>query len=115
MHQLLGAAPIDVVNALYGFGANPSNNTLGDYSIGLLQASYSNLTSADMGFTVSDLMHSAYQLGESPNDTETWNLACAFISNATQTTFTDSPLFTINNVALTTFSLRFQSTQQTLT
>ena len=63
LESALGAAPIDVVNSLYGFGANPSNNILGDYSIGLLQASYSNLTSADMGFTVSDLMHSAYQLG----------------------------------------------------
>ena len=101
LSSALGASPSDVVNALYGFGASPSNSTLGDYSIRLLEASYSNLTSVDMGFTVSDLMHSAYQLGDSPNGNKTWNLGCAFIANATKTTFADSPLFTINNTALT--------------
>lgn len=100
LSSALGASPSDVVDALYGFGTSPSNSTLENYSISLLEAGYNNLTSADIGFTVSDLMHSAYQLGVSPSDNKTWSLACAFISNATQTTFADSPLFTINNVAL---------------
>ena len=59
-----------------------------------------NDTSSIAGFSVSDLMESAYQLGPSPNATQTWNLACELISNATQSTFSDSPLFTINSVSL---------------
>ena len=60
-----------------------------------------NMTTADPGFSVSDLTESSYQLGPSPNETQTWDLACALISNATQNTFSDSPLFTINNASLT--------------
>ena len=96
----LGASPDALVNQLYSFGPAPSNSMLEDYSITLLQASYSNMTTADAGFSVSDLMHSAYALGTSGNETQAWNLACSFISNATQITFQDSPLFTINNTAL---------------
>ena len=58
------------------------------------------MTTAEAGFSVSDLMESAYQLGPSPNETQTWNLACDLISNATQSTFSDSPLFTINSASL---------------
>ena len=61
---------------------------------------YANMTNAEAGFSVSDLMESSYQLGPSPNETQTWNLACDFISNATQSTFSDSPLFTINSASL---------------
>jgi RND superfamily putative drug exporter len=53
-----------------------------------------------VGFSVSDLVQSAYQLGSSPNETLIWNLACKLISNATQSTFSDSPLFTINSASL---------------
>jgi RND superfamily putative drug exporter len=61
---------------------------------------YANMTNAEAGFSVSDLMKSSYQLGPSPNETQTWNLACDLISNATQSTFSDSPLFTINSASL---------------
>jgi hypothetical protein len=98
----LGASPISVVNQLYSFGSSPSNATLANYAISLLQASYGNFTSSDVGFSVSDLMQLTYKLGASPNTTQTWKLACDLISNATQRTFVDSPLFTVNGTALST-------------
>ena len=97
----LGASPTSLVNQLYSFGSSPSNATLGNYAITLLEASESNITASDAGFSISALMDSAYQLGSSPNDTQTWNLACDSFSNATQSTFSDSPLFTINPASLT--------------
>ncbi len=96
----LGDTPLDIVNHLYSFGQSPTNATLGDFAITLLENSYSNLTAASTGFTTDDLMHSTYDLGASPNSSQTWNLACDLISNATQSTFKDSPLFTINSTAL---------------
>ncbi len=45
-------------------------------------------------------MNSAYQLGSMPSDAQTWALACNFISNATQTAFSDSPLFYVNSTSL---------------
>ena len=62
--------------------------------------SNSNITTTAAGFPVSDLTELANQLGPSPNETQTWDLACAFISNVTQSTFVGSPLFTIDNTAL---------------
>ena len=96
----LGASPSILVKNLDSLGSSPSNATLGSYAISLLENSYSNLTTSGADFTVDDLMHSTYQLGEFPNGTQTWNLACDFISNATQSTFSDSPLFTINSASL---------------
>ena len=102
LSSVLGASANDVVKKLHSFGASPTNSTLADYAITLLETSYSNMTSAGTGFTISDLMNSVYQLGELPNCNQTWNLASSFIANATQTTFVDSPLFRVNNTALTT-------------
>jgi RND superfamily putative drug exporter len=96
LSSALGASPSSLVNKLYSFGRSPSNLTLGTYSITLLQQSYSNLTSTDAGFSISDLMQTTYQLGASPNSNQTWILACDLISNATQSTFAQAPLFTIN-------------------
>ncbi len=42
----------------------------------------------------------SYQLELSLNATQSWSLACGYISNVTQTTFADSPLFTINATSL---------------
>jgi putative drug exporter of the RND superfamily len=101
LSSVLGASPNAVVEKLYSFGTSPSNKTLADYAITLLEKSYSNMTVEDAGFTISDLINSAYQLGELPSYNQTWKLASSFIANATKTTFVDSPLFTINNTALT--------------
>jgi RND superfamily putative drug exporter len=100
LSSALGASPTSLVNQLYSFGSSPSNVTLGNYAIALLETSYTNLATGDVGFSVSDLMDSSYQLGSSPNDTQTWNLACDLVSNATQSIFSDSPLFTINAESL---------------
>ncbi len=100
LSSALGAPRVSLVNQLYNFGPPPSNASLGNYAITLLENSYTNLTTANAGFSVSDLMEFTYQLGASPNATQTWNLACDFISNATQNTFSDSPLFAINTMSL---------------
>ncbi|HTY74626.1 MAG TPA: MMPL family transporter [Candidatus Nanoarchaeia archaeon] len=96
----LGASPAILVNELYNLGPSPSNATLGTYSISVLEASYSNMTAGNAGFSVSDLMQSAYQLGPTHSEAQTWQLACDLIANATQQTFANSPLFSINSQAL---------------
>ena len=96
----LGTSATALVNQLYSYGPSPSNATLGNYAISLLQTSYSNIAPSDTGFSVSDLIKSTYQLGSSPSDARTWTLACMFISNATQHTFVDSPLFQVNSRSL---------------
>jgi putative drug exporter of the RND superfamily len=96
----LGTSAKSLVNELYSFGPSPSNATLGNYAISLLETSYSNITMSDAGFSVSDLMQSAYLLGSSPSDAQAWTLACKFISNAAQSTFSDSPLFSVNSTSL---------------
>ena len=92
----LGASPTSVVNQLYSFGSSPSNLTLGNYAITVLENTYANMPSADVGFSVSDLVGSSYLLGLSPNYAQTWNLSCGIISNATQSALSGSPLFSIN-------------------
>ena len=96
----LGASPISVVNELYSFGPSPANATLANYAISLLETSYSNMTTADSGFSISDLMHSAYNLGAKPTSEQIWKLACDLTSNATATAFADSPLFHVNTASL---------------
>ena len=96
----LGTSATALVNQLFSYGPSPSNATLGNYAINLLQTSYSNTTTTDAGFSVSDLIKSTYQLGSSPSDAQTWTNACMFISNATQHTFVDSPLFQVNSRSL---------------
>ena len=90
----------ELVTKLYSFGPSPSNTKLGHYAINLLETNSSNITTSDIGFSISDLMNSAYLLGSSPSEAQTWNLACKFISNATQIAFSDSPLFSINSTSL---------------
>jgi len=92
----LGASPESIVNELSDLGPSPSNATLGNYAISLLETSYSNLTVADSGFSISDLMQSALDLGSNPSSRQTWDQACDLIANATQETFVNSPLFTVN-------------------
>jgi len=103
LSSALGASPTTVVTQLYNFGQSPSKSTLGNYAITLLETSYANMTSADVGFTVSDLVGGSYKLGTSPSFAQTWNLSCALISNATQSTLSSSPLFSINATALNNF------------
>ena len=100
MSSSLGISAKALVNELYSFGPSPSNVTLGSYTVNLLEASYSNITTPDAGFSINDLIQSAYQLGSTPNDAQTWTLASEIISNATQNAFVDSPLFTVNSTAL---------------
>jgi putative drug exporter of the RND superfamily len=98
----LGTSPTSLVNQLFSFGPSPSNETLGNYTLSLFVANYSNMTSASSGagFPVSELVQSAYLLGLSPNDAQTWGLACNLIATATQSTFADSPLFSVNAASL---------------
>jgi RND superfamily putative drug exporter len=96
----LGITPIQLVSQLYSFGPSPSNVTLANYAISLAESNYSDMLDSNAGFSVSELVQSAYQLGSSPSDAQAWTLACKFISNATQSTFSDSPLFSVNSTSL---------------
>ena len=97
----LGTSPASLVKQLYSFGPSPSNATLGNYTLTLFEANYANMTaSSGAGFPVSELVQSAYLLGSSPSDAQVWNLSCALIAIATQSTFVDSPLFSVNGTAL---------------
>ncbi len=97
LSSALGTSSINLVTQLYGLGPSPSNTVLDTYAITLLETNYSSMTTAGEGF--SDLPQS-YQLDSSSNDTQTWKLACSMISNVTQSTFVDSPLFSINSSSL---------------
>ena len=87
-------------NLMAAGGPFPSNETLANYTITLFEANYANMTDAGAGFPVSELVQAAYMLGQSPSQAQTWDLSCTLISQATQTTFQDSPLFTVNGTAL---------------
>jgi len=87
----LQSALVTINSELYSSQTNQSESVTN---------SNSNITTTAAGFPVSDLTELANQLGPSPNETQTWDLACAFISNVTQSTFVGSPLFTIDNTAL---------------
>ncbi len=96
----LGTSPTNLVNKLYSFGPSPSNETLGNYTLTLFEANYANMTNSGAGFPVSQLIQLAYQLGSTPTENQAWDLACTLVSSATQTTFSDSPLFSVNGTAL---------------
>ena len=98
----LGASPTSLVNQLYSFGPSPSNATLGNYTLTLFAANYANMAAASSsaGFPVSELVQSAYLIGSSPSEAQAWNLSCSLIASATQNTFVDSPLFSVNGTSL---------------
>jgi putative drug exporter of the RND superfamily len=96
----LGTSPTSLVNQIYAFGPLPSNETLGNYTLTLFEATYANIAPSGVGFSVSDLIQSAYLLGLSPSGAQEWNLSCTLIAGATQSTFSNSPLFSVNSTAL---------------
>ncbi|HML02581.1 MAG TPA: MMPL family transporter [Candidatus Bathyarchaeia archaeon] len=96
----LGVSATSIINELYSFGPSPSNASIANYAITLIETYYSNQTIPDVGFSVSDLIRASYNLGRSPSNSQTWNLSCEFISNATQNAFSDSPLFKVNSTSL---------------
>ena len=106
----LGASPITLVSQLYSFGPSPSNETLGNYTVTLFEANYANMTNSGAGFPVSQLVQIAYMLGPSPNQAQAWNISCGIISDATQSTFSNSPLFTVNGTALNNLLSSLSST-----
>jgi putative drug exporter of the RND superfamily len=59
------------------------------------------LTDIDVGFSPTQLVNEAVNLGSSPTFAQQWALSSELIANATQTTFVGSPLFSINTSALT--------------
>ncbi len=96
----LGVSATSLVNELYSFGPSPSNESIANYAIALIETNYSNQTIPDVGFSVSSLIQASYDLGRSPSNTQSWDLSCDFISNATQNAFIDSPLFKVNSTSL---------------
>ena len=101
LSSTLGVTPSDLVAQLYSLGASPSNASLANYTISLFSIGFSkNFTSPISGFSVSDLLHSAYDLGTSPTANASWNLASQFIANTTSSAFSGSPLFVVNSTSL---------------
>ncbi|MCL4429657.1 MAG: hypothetical protein M1167_02780, partial [Chloroflexi bacterium] len=96
----LGVTPEALINQLYSFGSSPSNITVLNYAVTLTENSLGNITDADVGFSPTQLITEAANLGPSPTLSQQWALASAFIANATQTAFADSPLFSINSTSL---------------
>ena len=68
LSTLLGASPTSLVDEIYCLEPSPSNVTLGNYAVTLLETSYSNMTSSNEGFSLADLIQSTYQLGSSPTN-----------------------------------------------
>ena len=96
----LGITPQTLINQIYSFGSSPSNATILDYAMNLTENSLGNITDAGVGFSVSQLLNGAVNLGSSPSFSQQWALASEFIANATQSAFVGSPLFSINSTSL---------------
>ena len=78
-------------------------NYTGESSLYSLEDSLLNSSVPDLLDQVEILQSTMITNNSGLNETQTWNLACDLISNATQSTFSDSPLFTINSVSLSNF------------
>ena len=78
-------------------------NYTGESSLYSLEDSLLNSSVPDILDQVESLQSSMITNNSGLNETQTWNLACNLISNATQNTFSDSPLFTIDTASLSNF------------
>ena len=78
-------------------------NYTGESSLYSLEASLLNSSVPDILNQAASLQSTIIATNSGLNETQTWNLACDLISNATQSTFSDSPLFTINSASLSSF------------
>ncbi len=63
-----------------------------------------------LGVAPRDFVLQIYNLGSFPSSTSVWSLASKFFSNATATSFANSPLFTINATSLSTLLSGFTNT-----
>ena len=78
-------------------------NYTGESSLYSLEDSLLNSSVPDILNQAASLQSSIITNNSGLNETQTWNLACNLISNATQNTFSDSPLFTIDTASLSNF------------
>lgn len=95
----LGTSAAVLTTQLYALGPSPSSKALSNFSIDLLARSLSTGANSS-GISVSELLNSAYALGESPTFAQEWDLASSFVANSTASAFTGSPLFHVNSTAL---------------
>ena len=96
----LGVTPTGLVDQLYGFGSSPSDATLANYTISLSESSFAGMLNSSSGFSASQFLYAAYNLGLSPSFSQVWNLASVFVADGTQTAFSGSPLFSVNSTSL---------------
>ena len=101
----LGISLNDLVGRLIDLGPSPSNATLLSFTIGLFTESVSSNPALQAGsaFTPSELVTMAYDLGPSPAASAAWDLSSEFVSNATASSFSTSPLFHANASSLAQF------------
>jgi len=75
-------------------------NYTGESSLYSLEASLLDSSVPGILSQAASLQSSIIATNPGLNETQAWNQACEFISDATQSTFSDSPLFTINSASL---------------
>ena len=81
----------------------PAAAALSNTTVSLFKANLgknSSSSAGNPGFTISQLVTSAKNLGQNYSFSQAWNLAAAFAANATQAIFSDSPLFHVNSTSL---------------
>ncbi|MGI0084782.1 MAG: hypothetical protein ACREBQ_06840, partial [Nitrososphaerales archaeon] len=94
----LGLAPRNLVSDLYDLGPSPGSVALSNLSIQLIIAIFSkNSSFSSSGFSLSALISESYSLGPSPSSSVIWDLAAKFFVNTTSSSFSLSPLLTINS------------------
>jgi RND superfamily putative drug exporter len=103
LYASLGISSSVLVQDLYNLGPSPSNSELGSLTVTLITNSYSSSsgsTSSNSTISIPELINSSYAVGASPNSSAVWNLAAHIFSDATQSSFSNSPLFTVNATSL---------------
>jgi RND superfamily putative drug exporter len=94
----LGVSLNGLVAGLISLGPSPSNATIQQFTLALFARSLERSTSGPGGSGLSPavFVQDAYILGPSPTAAQTWNLASSLVANASASSFSSSPLFTLN-------------------
>ncbi|HKW05057.1 MAG TPA: MMPL family transporter, partial [Nitrososphaerales archaeon] len=94
----LGVSALTLTKDVYMLGPNATSSALSNLSVKLLSSTFPNIPASSI--SISALVNDSASLGPSPSAKEIWNLASGFFSNVTASSFSTSPLFTINATSL---------------
>ena len=98
----LGVSSTTLVQKLYSFGPSPSMEVLSNYTQSIFEQ---NLAKNSTSSTINPKLFvtSAYNLGTNYSSSTARSLASAVVGNSTQSTFSSSPLFSVNGASLGIF------------